>query len=103
MKSFITLLFIMSIIIYVSALKTSFNQDLHTSISNNVLSMQHKSNFLIKRESRRYIRRSSNNCAKKVCKLVLKPCPKDCPQTCGYIDSPDPCCPLLGVPTCPDL
>ncbi|KAI9267095.1 hypothetical protein EDC94DRAFT_692333 [Helicostylum pulchrum] len=103
MKSLITLLFILSTIIYVSALKPSLNQDLHTPNSNNVPYMQEKPNFLIKRESRRYIRRSSKNCAKKMCSLNLKPCPKDCPQSCGYIDSPDPCCPLLGTPSCPDL
>lgn len=44
----------------------------------------------------------SKDCKKRTCPLVLKPCPKDCPMSCGYIDSPDPCCPLLGKPSCPD-
>ncbi|KAL0136339.1 hypothetical protein V8B55DRAFT_1579461 [Mucor lusitanicus] len=46
--------------------------------------------------------KKSSDCSKRSCPLKLKPCPKDCPQSCGYLDSPDPCCPLLGKPTCPD-
>ncbi|KAK4511306.1 uncharacterized protein ATC70_012521 [Mucor velutinosus] len=65
--------------------------------------------FLVKRRSHSKSKnktksksKKSSDCSKRYCSMKLKPCPKDCPQSCGYLDSPDPCCPLLGKPTCPD-
>ncbi|KAG2191909.1 hypothetical protein INT46_006791 [Mucor plumbeus] len=64
--------------------------------------------FLIKRKSnhknknKKKNKKKSSDCSKRSCPMKLKPCPKDCPQSCGYLDSSDPCCPLLGKPTCPD-
>ncbi|KAG2213538.1 hypothetical protein INT47_009212, partial [Mucor saturninus] len=47
-------------------------------------------------------KKKRRDCRNRVCSLYLKKCPKACPQSCGYLNSPDPCCPLLGKPTCPD-
>ncbi|KAL9547994.1 hypothetical protein PS6_006836 [Mucor atramentarius] len=69
------------------------------------------SSFLVKRKSHSKSKskkksksksKKSSDCSKRSCPMKLKPCPKDCPQSCGYLNSPDPCCPLLGKPTCPD-
>ncbi|KAI8385674.1 hypothetical protein BD560DRAFT_486676 [Blakeslea trispora] len=48
-----------------------------------------------------YRKNKKVDCYKKQCPLFLKPCPKECPLSCGYVDSPDPCCPLLGKAVCP--
>ncbi|CAO3646170.1 unnamed protein product [Mucor hiemalis] len=55
-----------------------------------------------KKKNKNKKKKYSKDCKKRSCPLVLKPCPKDCPMSCGYINSPDPCCPLLGKPSCPD-
>ncbi|KAI7906594.1 uncharacterized protein BX663DRAFT_497028 [Cokeromyces recurvatus] len=69
-------------------------------------------NYLVKRKSNDNKKKKSNtkkhkssseDCRNVSCALKLQPCPKACPQTCGYLNSPNPCCPLLGKPTCPDL
>ncbi|KAI8371315.1 hypothetical protein EDC96DRAFT_502152 [Choanephora cucurbitarum] len=53
------------------------------------------------RRSNAYQRKTGNACYQRQCALILKPCPKECPQSCGYVNSPDPCCPLLGTAICP--
>ncbi|KAI8052572.1 uncharacterized protein B0P05DRAFT_561991 [Gilbertella persicaria] len=70
---------------------TSINQQSNTNI------------HLIKRRSKpkKSSHKNKTDCSKRACSLKLKPCPKKCPQSCGYINSPDSCCPLLGTPVCP--
>lgn len=66
--------------------------------------------------------KDKKNCSGHVCATLINPCPDKCPNSCHYrsksfvlstkacikshfsfhsTDSPDPCCPLLGIPFCP--
>ncbi|EIE81571.1 hypothetical protein RO3G_06276 [Rhizopus delemar RA 99-880] len=45
--------------------------------------------------------KDKKNCSGHVCATLINPCPDKCPNSCHYRNSPDPCCPLLGIPFCP--
>ncbi|KAI9480510.1 MAG: hypothetical protein EXX96DRAFT_183568 [Benjaminiella poitrasii] len=108
-----TILFIALVSLYFTTVN-AFSHPLDLILSDAERHQSNIANFLVKRRANDHKKKKSNtkkvskkrksgNCSNARCPLKLQACPKACPQTCGYLNSPDPCCPLLGKPTCPDL
>ncbi|KAI9361775.1 hypothetical protein BD770DRAFT_470493 [Pilaira anomala] len=102
MKTSTTFLCLMTIVFQVIAMEKSVNHGQLVSDLNNIPSMQQNTNSLVKRGSIKSQKRAHTDCRNRRCSFQLEPCPKECKYSCGYMDSPDPCCPLLGTPTCPE-
>ncbi|EPB84131.1 hypothetical protein HMPREF1544_09119 [Mucor circinelloides 1006PhL] len=113
MKStvFSTAIFLLVITAFLIESSNAFSHPLDMIVSSVDRHSRNVASFLVKRKSHSKSKKKSkskskskksSDCSKRSCPMKLKPCPKDCPQSCGYLNSPDPCCPLLGKPTCPD-